>query len=518
MRQLSALDATFLYMETPNSYGHVSSVSIYERPYEGYDAYTAYRSVIEKRLGYLEPMRRRLVKDPFDLDLPYWAIDPDFNLDFHIRHLAVPAPGDRDKFQTQVARLASRPLDQTKPLWESYVIDGLPDGRFAIFTKMHHATVDGAAGAELLGMITDLEPGAERPDLEIEPSPADRIPSPLELMRKGAVGMVFQPAKILQFQAKLLRDIGTSTRSHGVKAVVEVVGRFVPGYAGQTMRRWAHDDEDHAPDAPVTAAPETPFNASIGPHRVFEARSVPLADVKALKDAMGATVNDVVMAVCAGALRTWLDEKGELPDAPLVSMIPVSIRTGDEDDRWTNRISAIFANIPTNEADPLMRVKQVHEAMMLGKEQFEMLPAEILSELSQLAPPALAIRASRLASRMHLGNRLHLPFNLVISNVPGPRQPLYLDEARLEHYYPVSTLVEGQGLNITVQSYLDTLDFGLVGCSNLVPDLDRLADLLDEEVGTLFDALGLQRGAAPTTKSKKAPAKAKPKKAPAKNG
>ena len=147
-----------------------------------------------------------------------------------------------------------------------------------------------------------------------------------------------------------------------------------------------------------------------------------------------------------------------------------------------------------------------------------MLPAEILSELSQLAPPALAIRASRLASRMHLGNRLHLPFNLVISNVPGPRQPLYLDEARLEHYYPVSTLVEGQGLNITVQSYLDTLDFGLVGCSNLVPDLDRLADLLDEEVGTLFDALGLQRGAARKTKPKKAPAKAKPKKAPAKNG
>jgi len=512
MRQLSALDATFLYMETPNSYGHVSSVSIYERPYEGYDAYSAYRSVIEKRLGYLEPLRRRLVKDPLDLDLPYWVIDPDFDLDFHIRHLAVPAPGDRAKLQTQIARLASRPLDQTKPLWESYVIDGLPDDRFAIFTKMHHATVDGAAGAELLGMITDLEPGAERPDLAIEPSPAERVPSPLELLRKGAIGMALQPAKILQFQAKLLRDISISTRSHDVKAVVDLVGRFVPGYAGQTMRRWAHDDEDHAPDAPVTSAPATPFNASIGPHRVFEARSVPLADIKALKNAMGATVNDVVMAVCAGALRTWLDEKNELPDATLVSMIPVSIRTGDEDDRWTNRVSAIFANIPTNEADPLMRVKQVHEAMMIGKEQFEMLPAEILSELSQLAPPALAIRASRLASRMHLGNRLHLPFNLVISNVPGPRQPLYLDEARLEHYYPVSTLVEGQGLNITVQSYVDTLDFGLVGCSNLVPDLDRLADLLDEEVDILFDALGLKRGASTPDPAK---AKAKPKKAPA---
>ena len=211
--------------------------------------------------------------------------------------------------------------------------------------------------------------------------------------------------------------------------------------------------------------------------------------MKVLKTATGATVNDVVMALCAGALRTWLDEKGELPDVPLVSMVPVSIRTGEEEDPWTNRVSAIFTDIPTNEADPLARLQRMHEAMAKGKEQFEMMPADLLSELSQAAPPALAIRASRIASRMRLGGRLSLPFNLVISNVPGPRQPLYLDQAPLVHYYPVSTLVEGQGLNITVQSYLNTLDFGLVGCSDLVPDLERLADLVVEELGTLSAAV-----------------------------
>ena len=220
---------------------------------------------------------------------------------------------------------------------------------------------------------------------------------------------------------------------------------------------------------------------------------MPLADIKAVKNAVGMTVNDVVMAVCAGALRTWLHDRDALPDAPLVSMIPVSIRTGAEEDRWTNRVSAVFASIPTHIADPLERVSMVSEAMQVAKKQFEMLPADILTELSELAPPALAIRASRLASRLHLGNRLHLPFNLVISNIPGPRVPLYLDEAELEHYYPVSTLVEGQGLNITVQSYVDTLDFGLVGCRDLVPDLDELADLLDVEITKLFDSLDLER-------------------------
>ncbi|MBT8207210.1 MAG: wax ester/triacylglycerol synthase family O-acyltransferase, partial [Acidimicrobiia bacterium] len=320
MKQLAAIDATFLYMETPNSYGHVSSVSIYDRPTPDFNPYEAYRRVIESRLGVLEPLRRRLVKDPLDLDLPYWVIDPNFDLNFHIRHIGLPPPGDWEHLQTQVARLASRPLDQDKPLWESYIIDGLPDNRFALFSKMHHATVDGAAGAELLGMITDLEPGAERPELEVPLLPAERVPSSIELLQRGVLGLALQPAKIVRYQTKLIRDLADSTRSHGLRSVLDAAGRMIPGQAGQAMRSWAHEDNDGVEELPITSAPPTSFNDSIGPHRRFEARSMALADVKAVKSATGATVNDVVMALCAGALRTWLDEKGELPDVPLVSM------------------------------------------------------------------------------------------------------------------------------------------------------------------------------------------------------
>jgi len=488
MKQLTALDATFLYMETPYSYGHVSSVSIYARPEPGYEAYDALRSTIQERLGVLEPLRRRLLRDPLDLDLPHWIIDDAFDLDFHVRHLGLPPPGDFRQLQTQVARLAARPLDQSRPLWEAYVIDGLPDDRFALFMKMHHATVDGAAGAEMLGLITDTSPGAERPELQVPLSPADREPSSIELLTRSSMSMLFEPARMVRFQARMVKDLVDSSRNHGAKSVLDAASRAVPGPIGSAVRKWATDVDDETPLIPPTAAPPTPFNQSIGPHRRFEARTAALTDVKAIKSAAGATVNDVVMAVCAGALRTWLAEKEELPTDPLVSMIPVSIRTGEESDPWTNRVSAIFATIPTHLDEPLDRLRGVQAAMTKGKEQFEMMPADMLSELSQMAPPAFAIRASRLASRFRLGGRVSFPFNLVISNVPGPRQPLYLDRAELEHYYPVSTLIEGQGLNITVQSYLDSLDFGLVACADLVPDLERLADLLLEEIDVLAAA------------------------------
>ena len=509
MKQLSALDAMFLYMETPYSYGHVASTSIYERPYPGYDAYQTLRSTVEARLGVLEPLRRRLVKDPFDLDLPHWVIDPDFDIDFHIRHIGLPPPGDMSQLQAQVARLAGRPLDLGRPLWEAYIIDGLPDDRFALFMKMHHATVDGAAGAELLGMITDDSPGAERPELIVPLAPAGRLPSTSDLLRTGLFGLATQPLKLVRFQAKLIRGLAESGRTNGLKPLVDVFGKLIPGQAGNVVRNWAHDED--GVNAPAVAAPQMSFNASIGPHRRFEARSVDLDRIKTLKSATGATVNDVVMAVCAGAMRTWLEEKGELPGVPLVSMIPVSVRTGNETDRWTNRVSAIFADIPTDQADPLTRLAKVNQAMTAGKEQFELLPADILVELSQAAPHALSIRASRMVSRLRIGGRMSMPFNLVISNVPGPRQPLYLGEAKLQHYYPVSTVVEGQGLNITVQSYLNTLDFGLVSCSDLVPDLDRLADLIVHEVDVLEKAVAAM--AAPAKKKaaprKKAPAKKK---------
>jgi WS/DGAT/MGAT family acyltransferase len=233
------------------------------------------------------------------------------------------------------------------------------------------------------------------------------------------------------------------------------------------------------------SAPPTPFNAPITPHRRFAFRSVPLDAVKGVKNALGATVNDVVMAVCAGGLRTWLQDHGALPDRPLVAMIPVSIRTGQEVERWTNRVSSIFAALPTDEPDPVTRVQRVHEAMADAKQLFDAVPAEALTDFAQFPPPAVFARAMRTATRLSARTA---PVNLVISNVPGPREPLYAAGAKLLHYYPVSTIVDGQGLNVTVQSYLDTLDFGLVACRELVPDLQEMVDAMVEDLAALGKA------------------------------
>lgn len=217
------------------------------------------------------------------------------------------------------------------------------------------------------------------------------------------------------------------------------------------------------------------------------------------------------MAACAGGLRTYLEKREELPGQPLVAMVPVSIRTGDEADRWTNRVSGIIAAIPTNEADPLQRVMKVHEAMVMAKGLHDAIPADTLTQFAQFPPPAVFTRASRMSTRFQLGSRFQLPVNLVISNVPGPRDPLYAAGARLLHYYPVSTIAEGQGLNITVQSYLDTLDFGLVGCAELVPDIWDLCDAIIDELVELASLAGV-KAAAPSP-SVEAAAKATPSRA-----
>jgi len=270
---------------------------------------------------------------------------------------------------------------------------------------------------------------------------------------------------------------------------------------------------------PTTTAPATPFNKTITAHRRWAYRSVPLADIKALKSALDVTVNDVVMAICAGALRRYLENKSALPTDPLMAMIPVSIRTGNEPDLWTNRVSGLVSTLPTHIDDPIQRVEAVHEAMDAAKEQFDLVPADVLVEMSQFSPPALATRAARMAASMRIADRMNPPVNVVISNVPGPRSSLYLGEARLKHCYPVSTVADGMGLNMTVQSYVDTMDFGLVSCRELVPDLWDLVDLCVEEVDVLFEAAAIDRpsasnGAASATASEPKAAKANAKPAP----
>jgi diacylglycerol O-acyltransferase / wax synthase len=488
LQQLTGIDASFLYMETGRSYGHVSGLSIFQRPDDpDYQPYEAFRRQVESRLPLLPPFRRRLVEVPFGLDHPYWVNDPEFDIDYHIRYVAVPPPGGIDQLCALVGRVIGRPLDRSRPLWEIWVIDGLPEGRFATLSKFHHATIDGAAGAEMLGILLDHSPDA--PPLELEDTwKPDRIPSDTELLTRTLGQLTTRPAKSIGIQVRVLRELARTTRNENFDVLADLLRRGLPGPLGSAAKRVlgpGPEEVDAPPPLPNRPAPRTPFNRSITPHRRLAIRTTTLDDVKAVKNSVGGTVNDVVMAVCAGALRRYLEEHDALPDQPLVAMVPVSVRTGQETDKWTNRVSAIFTAIPTDEPEPLNRLAAMHRWMQVAKSQFDLVPAEALIELSELAPPALSTRAMRLAARTRLADRVNMPVNLVISNVPGPRTPLYAAGAQLLEYHPVSTIVDGQGLNITVHSYLDKLHFGLVSCRELVPDVEHIADLCIEELRTL---------------------------------
>lgn len=492
MKQLTGVDTSFLNLETGSSFGHVNSLSIYGWPDDDpdFDPYTTFRSLIESKLGALEPLRRRLVEVPLGLDRPYWINDPDFDLDFHVRHIAVPGAGGPAELGDLVGRLIGRQMDRNRPLWEGYVIEGLDSGDFAILLKLHHATIDGAAGALMLSML--LDPNNNPADAEWK---ADSPPSQLELLARTAFGMARTPVKGLRLQVKALNELGRVTRQQGFPMLAKAIQQGVPGPAGDVVSKLLGTDkrEDESDvQLPRLGAPRTPFNASITPHRRFAYRSADLGRIKAIKTELGCTVNDVVMAVCAGALRRYLEGHDALPEQDLVAMIPVSIRTGEEDDPWSNRVSAIFSDLPTATDDPIERIEQVHAAMQAAKQQHDLMPADTIMQLSDLAPPALAVQAARLATRVRFADRTRPPANLVVSNVPGSRAPLEMRPGiPLKHYYPVSTVVDGQGLNITVQSYCDQLDFGLVACRELVPDLWDLLDMIIDEIDVLAEAAGI---------------------------
>ncbi|MET0323617.1 MAG: wax ester/triacylglycerol synthase family O-acyltransferase [Ilumatobacteraceae bacterium] len=485
MKQLTGLDGSFLYMETPTTFGHVNGLSIYERPSAEFDPYAAVYARFASKVGELEPMRRRVVEVPFHLDHPYWINDPNFDLDFHIRHMSLAPPGRVDQLAEQVSRIIGRPMDRSRPLWEVYVIEGLESGRWALLTKYHHATIDGASGVLMLNLLNDHTPDADPPG-ESPPWTPESVPSDMELLRLTLGNMVRNPAKAARVQMRIVRELADSAGINSVSAAAQ--------QAGAAIKAVSTPRNGHRPriSMPNTSAPPTPWNRSVTAHRRFAIRSTSLSNLKRLKDATGGTLNDVVMAISAGALRTYLDRKGVLPDRPLRAMVPVSIRTGDEEDTWTNRVSTLVVDLPTNEPDPLRRVELCREAMNEAKQQFELVPAEALVDIQQFSSPVLATSAIRLAARLRLADRMAPPVNVTISNVPGPRQPLYLDGAKLQQYIPVSTIGEGMGLNITVHSYLDEMVFGLVSCRELVPDLWDLVDLHIDEIAVLFEATGAE--------------------------
>jgi WS/DGAT/MGAT family acyltransferase len=485
MQQLTGLDAAFLAMETPTVYGHVGSICILD-PSTATEPFTLEHltKVVQSRLHLLPPFRRRLVEVPFGLDQPYWIEDPDFDIEFHVRELALPAPGDNHQLGEQAARLHARPLDRRRPLWELYLIHGLQGGRVAIYTKVHHSAIDGVSGNDILTALLDLTPEG-RDTEDAPPWECDTVPGNIRMLASSALSLAAQPLRAARLSygiAKSLPSLAKSPARPRLPVIDNLLGR---------------DSREMLPSPPLRA-PATPFNKSITAHRRWAFRDMDLADIKALKNGTGLTVNDVVMALCAGALRRYLNDHNALPDDPLVAAVPVSIRA--EGEKLGNRVSSMLAPLPTNVDDPAERLRLTHQAMLAAKEQHGALPADLLGDVTQFAAPALANQAARLAARMRLVERIN-PFNLIISNVPGPNVPLYYAGAKLIAYYPLSAIADGQGLNITVMSYGGKMFWGLISDRELVPDLEVLASYLEEE---LRELLTLVRPASETGTSRPA--------------
>jgi WS/DGAT/MGAT family acyltransferase len=488
VQQLSALDTAFLTMETPRQFGHVCSLVILDGSTStSGDVHADLVRAFEARRHLLGVYRRKLAMVPLDLDRPYWVDDPDLDLDFHIRALALPSPGSDEQLGEQVARIIARPLDRSRPLWEWYVITGLENGRVGVLTKLHHATIDGASGVELIQLLLETEADAPPPEpsREVEPWTADEPPGALELLGRTALGYATRPQKMLELQVQLLR---TAARLTGNPVFRQLAFAAMPGV--RALRRLSGERPDGTvpPTLATGPAPPTPWNRAVTAHRRFAIRTLRLADAQAVKKAFGVTVNDVVLALCAGALRRYLEARDVLPVRPLVAMVPISVRQQSQRGEFTNRVTGTTVPIHTDLDDPVARLRAIHGSMAAAKELNEAIPATMLTDVTAFVPPALAAQASRLSTRIRMADRMNPPFNLTISNVPGPRVPLYLGGAAMEHFYPVSVVADGQGLNMTVQSYLDNLDFGLVADRDLVPDLWDLCDGLDEAMEELLAA------------------------------
>jgi diacylglycerol O-acyltransferase / wax synthase len=473
VRQLTGLDAAFLAMETPAMYGHIGSVCILDPTTAATPLTLSHLTdLIESRLHLIPAFRRRLVDVPLGLDMPYWIEDPDFDIEYHVRELALPAPGDDHQLAEQAARLHARHLDRRRPLWELYLIHGVAGGRVAIYTKVHHAAIDGISGNDILTAVLDTSPEG-RPAEVVPDRITESAPSTLELLLRSAVSLSGHPLRGVRLAYSLAQSLPVLAAGR-LPGLDRVLGREPGLVLGPTGLR----------------APATPFNKPIGPHRRWAFRSLPFEDVRAVKNASATTVNDVVMALCAGALRRWLADHDALPEGPLVAAVPVSVRTEEEQGTGGNRVSMMMAAMPTNLDTPSERLQAAHEAMRAAKEQHGALPADLLTDVAQFAMPALAGQAARLSARLRLIERINA-FNLIISNVPGPNVPLYYAGARLVSYYPLSAIAEGQGLNITVMSYGGSLHVGLIADRDLVPDLDLMAGYLDDELKALVHSTGV---------------------------
>jgi diacylglycerol O-acyltransferase len=465
---MSGADASFLYFETPSSHMHVlGTIVVDTRDRPGWSADDVI-ALLKHRLDLLPPFRRKLLTATLRLHHPVWVDVPDVDVASHVHRVHCPAPGGMRELAHEVAAFAGRQLDRSRPLWECLVVEDMADHKAAVVLKVHHCAVDGVAAARILGCLFDLLPEG-RSEAELlgarAEARASQQPEPgvLDVALHTASGFVLRPVQ-------LARLVPTTVRA----------------LAGLVSHR--RGDSDTSGGAIPLTAPRASFNGSIGPGRVVAYVDVALADVKAIKSSVGGTFNDAVTALCGGALRAYLDKRGELPDSSLIAVIPVSVRGGD-DDLAANRTSAMFTSLATDVADPVERLRVVRQANLVGKGDQTAVGDDIVARVTEIAPPNTTAVAARFYSSLRLADRHPVVHNVVVSNVAGPPVQIYLAGAKVEGLYPLGPVLEGPGLNITVVSYRDRVGFGLIASSDNLPDLDDLAAEFPRAVEETLDAI-----------------------------
>ena len=454
--RLSSVDTSFLAQEHESSHMHVGAVILFEGPPPSYEDVVEH---VNSRMHLVPRYRQKLCTPRFEMGRPLWIDDPSFNIEYHVRHSALPAPGSLQQLRQLAGRVHSQRLDRSKPLWEMWLVQGLEDNRFAIISKTHHALVDGVAGVDIATVLFDLSPvppAADSPAETWSPSPE---PSDAEIVAEGVKGLVRTPFDIAGGVAKALQHPRTSLNQ--ALQAAEGIGEIA----------WAE----------LNPAPDVPLNVPIGPHRRMRWVRGELEDFKTIKKALGGTVNDVVLAVVAGALGRWLRTRGVRTEGlELRALVPVSIRAEDEHGAGGNRIAAMRGPLPVYANDPRERLRIVRDSMEGVKQSKQALGAEAIASLQDFAPPTLLAQASR----VNFSTRL---FNLIVTNVPGPQFPLYMLGRELQQIVPIAFLPENHALAIAIMSYNGNLDFGLLADYDAMPDLDELGSYIEDSITELLE-------------------------------
>ncbi|WP_330181342.1 wax ester/triacylglycerol synthase family O-acyltransferase [Nocardia sp. NBC_01503] len=462
MERLTGLDASFLYLETDTQLLHVCAMLILDPAADGVEFdYDAFKAELGGRLHLIPAMTRRLHAVPFNLDHPVWVHDSRFDLDYHVRRARLPAPGGKRELAVVAADIAGQALDRGRPLWEMWVVEGLPGGKVAVVSKYHHAIVDGITGTNMMMHLCDIEPGVSHPPPAETPAP-EAEPNDLLLAAEA----------LAKFPGKL--------------GMVGMVRQTVGVLSGLVERR-RNGDASRGMALPFTA-PRTPFNRAITPHRSVSFVQSDLADIKEIKTAFGVKVNDVVLAVVAGALRSYLELHDELPETSLIASVPVSVHETSRHEEGTNKVSTIFSRLYTDIEDPVERMAAIAADNRGAKEEHHLIGADFLMDWAKYAPPNTFQLAARAYSSLKLAEHHPVVHNLVVSNVPGPNFPMYFLGVRVASMYPFGPVFHGAGLTATVISNNGNLDFGFIAARELVPDIEKIAEAVPEVITELLKA------------------------------